>query len=173
MRELLPYNAIATRHQEWYDLKNGIAANETDLAAAGRDFASLVIAGVKRLGDDINFAELAVILSTNVTAATIVIYAARKGGPAEKVCSIDVAPGSQVVGFNPVTGVADARLYADAMTVTGVWYDDIKTADAAGADGVAKAIFDLVGRQYLLAMITSITVEGEDDPSVDVIFSGF
>lgn len=173
MRELLPYNAIATRHQVWDILVSGVGEAETDLADAKKDYGNFGIAGAKRLGDDINMAEIAVIMSDAITSATIAIYAARQGGPAEKVCSIVAVPGEQLVGYHPVSGMADLGVYADTLTVTGSWYDDIKTADAAGGDGVAKAMFDLYGRQYLLALVTEIVYEGEDDVSVDVIFSGF
>ncbi len=172
MRELLPYNAIATRHQVWEPLVAGVGEAQTDLTAETKDFVNFGVAGAKRLADDINLAELAVIMSGDITSATIVIYAARNGGPAEKVCSIVAVPGAQVVGVNPIDGAADPRVYADTLTVTGVWYDDIKTADKAGGDGVAKAMFDLLGRQYLLAVVTEIVYEGEDDIGVDVIFSG-
>lgn len=168
MRELIPRQAISSLHNGW-ELLKAAAAQESDLADDAKDAVSFIAAGAKKLLNDINLAEIAVAVGAEVTAATVVIYAARYGGgPAEKVASIACVPGAQVVGVDPVSDAASTDLWVDEMTVTGSWFDDVKTADAGGNDGVARAMFDLYGRAYLFAVVTGITGTG----GVRVFFSG-
>lgn len=167
-KELVSRKTSVSLHHGWELLKIAAAA-ESDLTASNKNGPSLITIGAKTVLSEINLAELAIAAEAGVTSATVVVYAARAGGgPAEKVCSIVAVPGAQVVGIDPVSSEPSTQLYCDTLTVTGSWYDSIKTADGAGGDGVAKAMFDLYGRKYLYAVVTVISGTG----AVNVYYSG-
>jgi hypothetical protein len=165
-REIMNNSAVTSRRNGWRLLRS-VSSADSDLAAGGRNFAAIEASSVD-LPKSFNFVELAVMAASGVSAATITLYAARYKGPAEPVGSIVCAFGTQEVVKSPVDDSDHAGMYADEMTATWKWYDLAETADADGNNGVAKLKFDMYGRKYLLALVTSITGTGQ----VDVIGSG-
>jgi hypothetical protein len=159
-------NLISIR-KSW-DLLAAAAAAVSALGNTNKDWANMPAAAVE-IDQRLSIVEAAVKMDGNISAANITIYAYRRGGPAMRVCSFTATAGAMEVIASPVTQASDSGKYADQITaLTGYWYDDIKTADSGGTDGMARVAFDAYGASHLYAAITSITGTG----TVEVIISG-
>ena len=90
------------------------------------------------------------------------IYAYRRGGPAEKVCSGTVTLGTAVEGTTNT-------FFADTITCTDVWAKDVVVSNSAD-NCVATLTFDAMGHKWIYVEFADA---GETSATMGAYISGF
>ena len=143
--------AVATRketkHLHWMSLRSSVASSDTLLTTTTSKNANIPSHSYT-IPEGMNVPELRFLSDADGRSCTAWIHAVRKGtDDICTLCSIAITAGQQVS-----TG---GKYYADTLTVTNLWFQDKepKTADASGANRMARVAFDLLGYHKLFVML--------------------
>ncbi len=135
----------------WVDMRSGVE-DDTDTALTNTTRKNSDIPShAFRVARGMNLVDLLFKCDTTSATCTAKIYVARKDGDIEDVCSVAVVTGAMVG--------TSGEYYADQLTITNVWYKQIVTSDAAGNDRMAKLKFDILGRQLIFVLLSSVSAD--------------
>ena len=149
-----------TQHVHWMSLRSGVDSSDTLLTTTTSKAAN-VPSHAYIIPEGFNVVELRFLADADGRSCTAWIHATRKSGTsADDVCtlaSIAITAGQQEA--------TSGKYYADTLTVTNLWFEDKepKTADASGANRMARVAFDFLGYHNFFVMfdITSGTWDVE------------
>ncbi len=141
---------LETAHIGWMSLRSSVAADDAALTDSTKEYTD-VPSHRYDVPPGLNSVEIRALATGTGIGCTIRIYAARKLGDIALVCSLAVTTGLQETTIDGVT-----YYYVDTIVVTSSWMKDIKTADVAGADGMSRVGFDILGYDEVFALFSSI-----------------
>lgn len=160
---------IHTTTGQWIKVRDQVTGNDTSMTASTKNFAARGTTKGRAIPLGANGVCIAFIgdnsagdggMEDDTAVATVYVY--MQGGPAELVYTATITVGAQVAVEDPTqavraSGIADTGYYCDTFgSATDSWATTVGTADAGGADGVAKLYFDCEGATWLVVEITSL-----------------
>lgn len=160
---------IHTITGQWLKVRDQVTGNDAAMTASTKNYAARGTTKGRDIPLGSNGVCIAFIGDNSAgdgamedDTAVVTVYVYMQGGPAELVYTCTITVGAQEAIEDPTlmvgaSGVPDTGYYCDKFaTATDSWATTVGTADAAGADGVAKLYFDCEGATWLVVEVTSL-----------------
>lgn len=160
---------IHTPAGKWLRIRAQVTGNDTSMTASTKNYAQKGTTKGRDIPTGANGICIAFIGDNSAgdggmedDTAVVTVYVYMVGGPAELVYTCTVTVGAQQTLEDPTlpwpSEVADTGYYCDTFgSATDSWATTVGTADASGADGVAKMYFDCEGGTWIVVEVTSLT----------------
>ena len=143
-----------TQQLHWMRLRKGVASSDATVPlGVTTSKAANIPSHAFNISTGMNVVSLRFLADAAGRVATAYVYAVRIAGDVDEnddpvlVGSLALTTGNQVA--------TDGRYYCDQIVATSTWFEDkgLKTADASGANRMARVMFDLLGYQKLFALL--------------------